>query len=104
MNSNPYKPTRSECSPQRKLQVWQMRLKTVLQSIEDADNDDALRQLEKLRADIVPSAYPEFADNLDWLYHSVSAHVADGREEDAKEILSALLRMLALAHEREVAV
>ena len=100
MTSKQYKPTRSERSPVQKLQVWQMRLEAVSKAMQDKDRPEALKLLSGLRADLVPEAYPEFADNLDWLYRSTAAHLTEGKDDDATTIVAAMTRLLALARQR----
>jgi hypothetical protein len=100
MSTGAYKPSDTSRSTAQKLQVWELRLKLITEAIEKRNPKEASELVATLRKEIVPEAYPEFADNLDWLYRSIEAHLEADKLDEAKAIIAALRRLLNLARER----
>jgi hypothetical protein len=100
MSAGAYKPTHTHQATQQALKVWQLRLEATARALRAGAFEEARQRLEELIATLRPDAFPEFADNLLWLYRSALAHLEAGQPAGAIGILESLEGLLAGAARR----
>lgn len=97
MSSGTYKPTQTHHSTIQAIRLWQVRLRTIIEALQTGKLDRARLALADLRGSVKPDAFPEFAENLLWLYRSVDAHLDAGKVGEAILIVESLRRLLEAA-------
>ena len=90
MAAHVYKPKETHQRALQSLRVWQMRLREVLAEIGRNDARAATERIVRLRSEIQPEVYPEFADNLEWIYTAVETFLLEERFEEAGEAVQAV--------------
>ncbi|MFP4542428.1 MAG: hypothetical protein ACLFR7_12440 [Opitutales bacterium] len=103
MSAGAYKRSQPYGGTLQGIRVWQLRLQEASDALQRSDLGRARAVVEDLRTRLRPEAFPEFAENLDWLYRSVEAHLEAQPLPDARPILDSLHRLLGLAAERLLA-
>lgn len=94
MSAMTYKPQETHRDTLQTLRVWQTRLDGVARALEEARHEDAHAALDDLRQRLRPEAYPEFSENIDWLYRAAGAFIDEGEAGHAHRIVSSLRQML----------
>lgn len=97
MSAGTYKPTHTHQSTSQAIKVWQARLRAIVLAMEKGADKEAQSRLDDLLQSIKVEAFPEFADNLAWLYRSAKAHLEADQRAEAAEIVKALHRLLEAA-------
>ena len=100
MSAGAYKPAHTHQATAQSLQVWQARLRETAKALRGDAPEEAKQRLHDLINSLRPEAYPEFADNLLWLYRSTLAHIDAGERDGALAILESLHRLLETAATR----
>ncbi len=97
MSASVYKPKQTHQGTLQVLRVWQLRLAGVVEDLQGGHIEAARSHLHELRDRLQPEAYPEFAENIDWLYRAALAFIDQEQPEEARRIASALHAMLEQA-------
>lgn len=100
MSTGAYKPVHTHRSTVQSIRVWQARLRGISKDLQSNNRESARTGLNDLLRTIQPEAFPEFADNLNWLYRSALAHIDAEKILEAISIVESLHRLLELAAEK----
>lgn len=100
MKTGAYKPTQTHRGTLQALRVWQARLRAISEALQKNARDEARARLKDLHDSVRLDTFPEFADNLLWLYRSVEAHLDAGKVPEAIAILDSLHGLLEKASAR----